>query len=78
MGVFGQFWGVVGVVALLSSAVARLAPYAIEALTSPLTGVQWAVVVTYTAFMAHAEGYRGFQKQFSPRAIVRVCLLKVR
>lgn len=71
LGTLGQVWGVVGVLCLLGSAVYRLTPYAIDALSSPLTTVQWVLLVIYVAFMAHAEGYKGFQKQFSPRVVAR-------
>lgn len=76
LGLLAQVWGVVGVVGLLGSAVVRLTPYAVEALQSPLTGLQWAALVAYVAFMAHAEGYKGFQKQFSPRVVVRARWLR--
>lgn len=76
LGTVGQVWGVVGVLALLGSAVYRLTPYAVEAVTSPLTPVQWGVLVVYVAFMAHAEGYKGFQRQFSPRVVARARWLR--
>lgn len=76
LGWFAQIWGVAGVVWLLGSAVFRLAPYALEAVQSDLTGLQWAALAVYVAFMAHAEGYKGFQKQFSPRVVVRARWLR--
>ncbi|HRQ88132.1 MAG TPA: hypothetical protein PLA50_05005, partial [Bacteroidia bacterium] len=72
MGIFGAFWGFVGVAALLGTAICRLAPRAIEALSSPLTTVQWVFLVVFTLFMLVVEGYRGFQKRFSPRTAARV------
>ena len=71
LGRVAQVWGILGVTWLLGSALVRLTPYAVEAVTSPLTPLQWALTVGYVLFMAHAEGYRGFQKQFSPRVVVR-------
>jgi len=64
-------WAIGGVVLLLSSAVWRLAPLALEALSEPLTWVHWAFLVPWVFFMAYSEGYRGFQKGFSPRVVVR-------
>lgn len=64
-------WGVLGVVALLGQALARLGPRATEALTMDLERVQWVVLIAWVAFMAHAEGWRGFHRRFSPRVIAR-------
>lgn len=63
-------------VLLLGNAVVRLAPKAVEALTSPLTVLQWVLLVGFVGFMAYAEGYKGFQKAFSPRVIARAAWLR--
>ncbi len=68
-------YGVLGVLSILSSAVIRLTPLAIEALQSGLTTVQWVVLVVWVAFMAHAEGYRGFHTRLSPRVVSRAAYL---
>lgn len=65
-------WGFSGVVALLGYAVYRLVPRAAEALNTPLTPVQWVFLIGFALFMLVAEGYRGFQKKFSPRTAARV------
>ena len=64
-------WAIGGVVLLLASAVWRLTPLAIDAFAEPLTWIHWAFAVPWIVFMAYSEGYRGFQKGFSPRAVVR-------
>lgn len=64
-------WGLGGIFLLIGSAVVRLTPYAIEALRMDLTLLQWVVAIVWTGFMLVAEGYRGFQKQFSPRVVAR-------
>ena len=71
MGTFGVVWGLVGIMVLLSFAIIRLAGIAIDAMAYPFTDLQWMVLIANTVFMAHAEGYRGFQKSFSPREIGR-------
>lgn len=76
MGIFGAVWGFTGVVALLGFAIYRLAPPAWEALKSPLSAAQWLFLVVFALFMLVAEGYRGFQKKFSPRTAARVRFLK--
>ena len=64
-------WGLVGVVALLASAVFRLAPIAAEPLTTGMTSLQWALYVGWALFNAYAEGFKGFQRAFVPRAVAR-------
>lgn len=68
-------WGLAGVFFLLGFAVYRLTPRALEAIESGLSSWQWAVLVLWTIFMAFGEGYRGFQKKFSPRTAARVRFL---
>lgn len=72
---FGFYWGVGGVVLLLSFAVVRLAPYAMELGSASLTLLQWAMLVVFTLFMAYTEGYRGFYLHFSPRVVRRATYL---
>lgn len=71
LGAVAQLWGLSGVFALIGSAVLRLTPKALEAMTSPLSLLQWVLLIGFVGFMAYAEGYRGFQRQFSPRVVVR-------
>ena len=78
IGNIAAVWGIVGVCMLLLSALLRLAPVAWDALTGPLTGGQWAFTVGFAVFMAYGEGYRGFQKAFSPRVIARARWLRHR
>lgn len=64
-------WGVLGVAALLVQALLRLTPLAIEALRSGLTALQWGIAAAWVVLNAHAEGYRGFHRRFSPRVVAR-------
>ena len=75
LGTLAAAWGIAGVILLLGSAVVRLSAVAQTALEGPLTGVQWAFLAGWTLFMAYGEGYRGFQKAFSPRVIARATWL---
>jgi len=75
-GILGAWWGVLGVVLILSSAIYRLAGYAVEALRGPLTPLQWGALLAVLGFMAYFEGYRGFQKAFSPRVAARARYLR--
>lgn len=64
-------WGVLTVLAVLVKAFVTLGPLAAAALTSPLEPEHIAFVVAWTAFMLFFEGYRGFQRSFSPRVVAR-------
>jgi len=64
------------VLAMVGSAIYRLTPLALEpildgSLTPPLT----VAMVMWVIFNAYAEGYRGFQKRFSPRTVARAAYL---
>jgi len=73
--VFGVLWGIGGIAAVLVYAAATLGRYALEALVDGLGPVEWFLLVANTAFMAWAEGYRGFQQRFSPRVAARALSL---
>jgi len=76
MGILGIIWAILGVSALLLNAIIRLAPRGVEALQMELGVFQWILLVGFALFMMVAEGYRGFQKSFSPRTAARVKYLK--
>lgn len=78
VGIIGSAWGALGVFALLGTATGRLAPRALEAVRMELTPLHWIILVLWVLFMAYAEGYKGFQKKFSPRTAARVHHLSTR
>jgi hypothetical protein len=43
-----------------------------EAMRMDLSVLQWSILVVWVLFMLFAEGYRGFQKKFSPRTAARI------
>lgn len=74
-GQIGAVWGVVGVIALLLFAVVRLTPIAQEALDLAAHPLHWMGFAASLVFFAYTEGYRAFQKQFSPRVVARAFTL---
>ncbi len=68
---FAAVWGILGVSLLLGSAVYRLSAIALASFSHGYRWFHWAALVIVVAFMAHAEGYRGFQLGFSPRVAAR-------
>jgi hypothetical protein len=75
-GTLGALWGLGGVLALLLSACFRLWPKAVDAFTYPFTSSHWAGLVAIVIGMSYAEGYKGFQKAFSPRTAARARYLR--
>ena len=68
-------WGFIGVTLFLAMAVFGLLKHAVAVLDYPLSVMQWILLIGNIVFMAYTEGYRGFQKSFSPRVAARVLYL---
>lgn len=65
-------WGIVGVAALLIQAIVRLTPLAIEPFEAGMLGAfHLALLAAWVLFAAYTEGYKAFQKQFTPRVVAR-------
>ncbi len=75
-GMFAAVWGVGGAITLLGLAVVRMFSHCIEATHYPLNTVHWVALVAWTFFMAYSEGYRGFQRGYSPRVAARALYLR--
>jgi len=75
LGRFGAVWGVLGLCALFSWAVYRLALVALESWAMQWHWGHWLVFTGWMVFMLYSEGYRGFQQNFSPRVVVRAAYL---
>ena len=70
-GVIAAAWATIGLLLLLGLATWRLSLHAIEALQMSLSWKHWLIFITFLLFMAYSEGYKGFQKSFSPRFAAR-------
>lgn len=75
LGLAGAIWGIAGFSLILLDAINRLARIALHALDGKLTVLQWLCLVLVVLALAYAEGYRGFQKKFSPRCAARLYYL---
>ena len=65
-------WGVLGVNLFIGSAIFRLSARVNEAFMHfELSTAQWVGAVLWLIFMLRSEGYKGFQKKFSPRVAAR-------
>ncbi len=70
-GRIGAIWGVLGISALLVWAIFRLFGYAAVATHMSWAWYEWAFFIFWMAFMLYGEGYKGFQRGFSPRVVAR-------
>jgi len=68
-------WGIGGTIYVLIHAILGLYPRAVVAWGMEWSTLQWCFAVIWLIFMAYTEGYRGFQRRFSPRVIARAFYL---
>jgi hypothetical protein len=71
MSIIGAIWGIGGIVLVLAVTGYRLASRAAQIFSYDLEWYHWAALVISVVLAAYAEGYRGFQKRFSPRTAAR-------
>lgn len=76
LGVIAALWGFTGICLLFSSAIYRLGSMALEMPLASFEWHHWLALAACLAFMGFAEGYRGFQQNFSPRVAARIRYLK--
>lgn len=70
-------WGILGIVFILTSPIYRLSQISWPVLTQmPLAWYHLLCLVVSVGFMAYAEGYKGFQLNFSPRVVARARYLQ--
>jgi len=67
----GFYWGVGGVLLLLSFAIFRLTPMALELVGLPLSAWHYLALCFSIVLMAYSEGYKGFHLAFAPRVVMR-------
>lgn len=75
LGTFAAAWGLGGTLWILGWAVYRLGLIGLDAFNHPLSWYHWLVLGVWVLFMAHSEGYKGFQRGFSPRVAARIAYL---
>lgn len=76
LGWFGALWGLGAITALLASAVVRLGKVGAAAFEFPFSWFHWLSLAAVLVLMAYSEGYRGFQRGFSPRVAARARYLR--
>lgn len=75
IGRIAAVWGFLGAFSLIAFAIWRLSPFALELVNYELSLLHWGLLIANIIFMAHSEGYKGFQCGFSPRVAARTLYL---
>ncbi len=65
-------WGIIGITFSLGKAIHRMSIIVMDELFTQLSLVEWGALIGYCFFMIYFEGYKGFQKKYSPRTAARV------
>jgi len=73
---FGVFWGIIGITLSLGRAIFGMSKHVTEAFEMPFSPWHWLTLIGFSFFMLYYEGYKGFQKKFSPRVAARVRYLR--
>ncbi|MEZ0373733.1 MAG: hypothetical protein ACAI44_31870, partial [Candidatus Sericytochromatia bacterium] len=72
LGRIAAIWGVTGFTLLLGEALYKVMPWVIDLFSHPLSLMHWLILIAWCAFMGYTEGYKGFQKHYSPRFAARL------
>lgn len=76
LSILGLTWGLSFICAVLVFAIVRLFAVTIDAYNNfPFYWYHWVTLAVVVVFMAHSEGYEGFQRNFSPRVVSRAWFL---
>lgn len=72
VGRLGALWGLAGVALMLSFAIFRLALIGLDSFSYSYQWFHWVALAFSIFFMAYSEGYKAFQKSYSPRLAARI------
>ncbi|WP_136078394.1 hypothetical protein [Pontiella desulfatans] len=76
LGAVGALWGIAGLSLILGRGLHSMLPFVSELEETPFGWIHWSALAVSLLFMGYAEGYKGFQLKFSPRAAARALYLK--
>ena len=76
IGNIAAIWGLVGSCSILGMAIMRMVGHVREGFEYTLGWQHYALLVPWLFFMLYSEGYKGFQKGYSPRVAARAHYLK--
>jgi len=71
VGWIGALWGALGLSLVLLHPIYNLGQVALNSFDLEWNTLHWVALIACLIFMGYSEGYKGFQKAFSPRAASR-------
>ena len=76
LGYFAVVWGFVGIALVFGNAIVRLGTIGLDTFLFSLSWYHWVALAVSVLFMGFAEGYKGFQRGYSPRVAARLLFLR--
>ncbi|BBB27850.1 hypothetical protein [Amphritea japonica] len=76
LGRIAVLWGFAGIAFIFGNAILRLGVIGFDTFLFSLSWYHWAALVISVVFMGFAEGYKGFQRGYSPRVAARLLFLR--
>lgn len=76
LGYLAVVWGIVGIAFIFGNAIVRIGVIGIETFAMALSWYHWVGLLVSVLFMGFAEGYKGFQRAYSPRVAARLLYLR--
>ncbi len=76
LGRIAVIWGFVGIAFIFGNAIVRLGAIGFDTFLFSLSWYHWVALSVSVVFMGFAEGYKGFQRGYSPRVAARLLFLR--
>lgn len=76
LGHIAVLWGFAGIALVFGNAIVRLGAIGFDTFLFSLSWYHWVALAVSVVFMGFAEGYKGFQRGYSPRVAARLLFLR--
>lgn len=76
LGLLAVIWGFFGISFIFGNAIVRLGAIGFDTFLFSLSWYHWIALAVSVLFMGFAEGYKGFQRGYSPRVAARLLFLR--
>ncbi|WP_290703353.1 hypothetical protein [Amphritea sp.] len=76
LGRIAVLWGFAGIAFVFGNAIVRLGAIGFDTFLFSLSWYHWVALAVSVVFMGFAEGYKGFQRGYSPRVAARLLFLR--
>lgn len=76
LGYIAVVWGFIGIAFIFGNAIVRIGTIGLDTFAYSLNWYHWVALAFSVLFMGFAEGYKGFQRAYSPRVAARLLYLR--